>query len=207
MAAKKKGLPELICTKETHPALVEFAREALNIRAKVAELQAQEDALKTQISDWAKTARVSEETKANYIGLIKIVAEEQQASQVQFKISNGGLAESEGPVLDGHFGAARTLLFEKDVAVNAIVNPDALIAEMKSKGQNPWDFLDIKVKKDLDRAFESSPNVTMDKAFLPMEGFLATLNEIKHTLSSDAKAYIAKYLEAALKPSVSLGHK
>jgi len=208
MAAKKKGLPEITCTKDTHPGLVQYAKEALALRAQIAELQVKEDALKTKISEAAAVIRVTEETnKTNYIGLVKVVNEDQAASQVQFKICNGGLAETEGTVLDGHFGSARTTLFEKDYAVQNILDPDGLIADMRSKGQNPWDFVELHVKKNLDRSFKDSPHVTMDKAFLPVEGFLATLNEIKHTLTAEAKTYIGKYLGACLKPSVSLGHK
>jgi hypothetical protein len=208
MAKSKKGLPEITCTKDTHPELVAAAKEALSLRAQIAELQVKEDTLKTKIANLAGFTRVAEETnKTNYVGLVKIVDENQATAQVQFKICNGGLAETEGPVLDGHFNSARTLLFEKDYAVQNILDSDALLAEMKARGQNPWDYVELHVRKDLDRAFKDSPNVTVDKAFLPFEGFLATLNEIKHTLTPDARAYISKYLEACLKASVSLGHK
>ena len=208
MAEKKKGLPEITCTKGTHPDLIQAAKEAQALRAQIAELQVKEDELKTKIANLAGVTRVTEETtKNNYIGLVKIVDEDQATSQVQFRICSGGLAETEGPVLEGHFGTARTLLFEKDYAVQNIVNPDALLAEIKGRNQNPWDYLELKVRKNLDRAFKDSPNVTVDEAFLPVEGFLSTLNEIKHTLTPEAKVYITKYLEACLKPSVSLGHK
>lgn len=208
MAKSKKGLPEITVTKDTNPTLVTLAKEALALRAQIAELQTKEDDLKTRIAEQAGVVRVGEESiKANYVGLVKVVDEDQPASQVQFKICNGGLAETEGPTLDGHFGSARTMLFEKDYAVQNILDPDALIADMKAKGQNPWDYVELSVKKNLDRAFKDSPHVTVDQAFLPVEGFLATLNEIKHTLTPEAKAYIAKYLATCLKPSVSLGHK
>jgi hypothetical protein len=208
MAKSKKGLPEITITKDTHPTLVMLAREALALRAQISEIQTKEDTLKTQIAEQAGVVRAGEESnKTNYVGLVKVVDEGQSASQVQFKVCSGGLAETEGPVLDGHFGSARTMLFEKDYAVQSIIDPEALIADMKAKGQNPWDYVDLTVKKDLDRAFKDSPHVTVDQAFLPVEGFLATLNEIKHTLTPEAKTYIAKYLAACLKPAVSLGHK
>lgn len=206
--AKKKGLPEITVTKDTNPTIVEWAKKALALRAQISELQVQEDDLRGKIATQAGEVRVLEEsTKSNYVGLVKIVDEEQSASQVQFKICSGGLAETEGPTLDGHFGSVRTSLFEKDYAVQNILNPDALIADMKARGQNPWDYLDLNVKKNMDRTFKDSPHVTVDQAFLPVEGFLATLNEIKHTLTTEGKIYIAKYLLACLKPSVSLGHK
>ena len=208
MASKKKGLPEITVTKDTNLALVELARKALALRAQISDLQTKEEDLKTQIAEQAGVLRIKEETdKTNYIGLIKIVDEDQSASQIQFKICNGGLAETEGSVLDGHFGSVRTSLFEKDYAVQNILDPDALITDMKTKGQNPWDFLDLSVKKNQDRTFKDSVHVTVDPAFLPVEGFLATLNDIKHTLTPEAKTYIAQYLLACLKPSVTLGHK
>mgnify|MGYP001289185120 CR=1 FL=1 len=161
MAEKKKGLPEITCTSKTHPDLVQAAKEALALRAQIAELQVKEDDLKTKIANLAGITRVAEETN-KYIGLIKIVDEGQATSQVQFRICNGALAETEGTVLEGHFGTARTLLFEKDYAVQNIINSDALIAEIKGRNQNPWDYLELKVRKNLDRACKDSPKVTVD---------------------------------------------
>ena len=208
MAKSKKSLPEITVTKNTYPSIVDMAKEALSLRAQISELQTKEDELKAKIAEQAGEVRVSEEsTRSNYIGLVKIVGEDQPASQVQFKICSGGLAETEGSVLDGHFGSARTMLFEKDYAVQNILDPEGLIAEMKAADLNPWDYVELSVKKNQDRIFKGSPHVTVDEAFLPVEGFLATLNELKHTFTPEAKTYLAKYLAACLKPSVSLGHK
>jgi hypothetical protein len=45
------------------------------------------------------------------------------------------------------------------------------------------------------------------EAYLPVEGFLSTVNEFKHTFSAEAKEFLKEYLKEVLKPSVSLGHK
>ena len=202
MATKK----EIIVTKDTNPALVELVRKAGVLQDQISDLQTQEKVLKTQITTQAEAIRTKEEIdKTNYIGLIKVVDEDQPTSQVQFKICNGGLAETEGPVLEGHFGSDRVSLFEKGYAVQNILDPDALITEMKTKSLNPWDYLNLSVKPNLDRTFKDSNFVTIDQAYLPVEGFLVKLNNIKHTLSIGAKAYITKYLAVCLKPSIVLG--
>jgi hypothetical protein len=205
MAAKKdkKGLPEI--TVNT-PEIISKAKEALEIRRQLADLTARETAVKKDLADLATVARVTEETN-QYIGLVRIVDESITPCQVQFKITGGALALEEGPVLDQHFGAGRPMLFERDVVITGAVNPDALIAEIRARNQNPWDYLELKVKKGLDRALADSPNVTKEEAFLPKEGFLATLNEIKHTFSQEAKSYISQFLAVVLKPAVDLGKK
>lgn len=205
--AKKKGLPEISVTAQSHSGLVDLAKQAHSIRSQISELVAREENLKEQIAEAAYFIRKAEEQKSNYVGLIKVVDGESSPSQIQFKICNGSLDESDGPALDHFFGSARPMLYEKDVVVTGITNPDGLIAEIQGRNQNPWDYLELKVKKGLDRAFVDSSHITLDKAFMPVEGFLATLNEVKHTLNNKAKEFIANYLERVLKPTVSLGHK
>jgi len=206
---KKKGLPEIVVTKDTYPDLVRVVKQAQDLRAQIAALMEQEEDLKRQISEKASDIRVAEESQEKYIGVVKVVGQDMAPAQVQFRINSGflQLGEEEGPTLDHHFQGVRPLLWGQSVWVKAITNPDNLIAEIRNRGQNPWDFLDIKVKKDLDRAVVDSPNVAVDKAFLPLEGFLATLNEVASGLTSEAKKYVGEYLGHVLKPVVSLGHK
>jgi hypothetical protein len=209
MAKSKKALPEITVTKVTNAGLVAKAAEALALRTRIAELTAQETELKKALADAAVIVRRTEEGKGNYIGLVKITDAEQSTVQVQFKIQNGALRvepESEATLL-AHYGSARPLFFEKDVVITSIPDPDALIADLKAKGQNPWDLLELKVKPGVDRALASSPHIIKDEAFLPVEGFLATSNEMKHTFSKEAKAFHTEYLERVLKPAVSLGNK
>jgi len=205
--AKKKGLPEVIVTKATHPDLVKKAGEVLAIHTQIADLTAQETQIKKDLVETATAIRQSEESKGNYVGLVKICDADQATAQVQFKILDGAIPIDQEQTLNIYYGSARPFFFEKEVVITAISNPDALLADLKSQGQNPWDLLELKVKTGVDRALASSPHVIKDEAFLPVEGFLATTNEMKHTFSKDAKAFHADYLKDVLKPAVSLGNK
>jgi hypothetical protein len=207
MAKSKKALPEISVNAQTHPDLVKKAEVALDLRNQIADLTVKETAAKKALAEGASAVRLQEQGKDNYIGLVKVSDQGQSTAQVQFKVCSGALPLEEGQTLDAHFGSARPMLFEKDMVVTGFTDPDALLADMKSKGQNPWDLLELKVKTGVDRAFATSPHVTKDEAFLPVEGFLATLNEIQHTLTPAAKAYLAEYLAKVLKTTVNLGNK
>jgi hypothetical protein len=208
MATKKKSLPEITVTTEQYPTLIAKAKKALDLRAQIAELSAQEDTLKKQIAEEATAIRKAEETKGQYIGNVKLVDGDQQSSQVQFKIMSSlvSLGLNQEATLDHHYGSSRPLLFGKHVE-GMIREPLALIAELQTAGRNPLDLLDIKIKTGLDRAFIGSPNVTFEEFFLPMEGFLATSNELSSAWPETTKKYQGLYLDTVLKPNVSLGHK
>jgi hypothetical protein len=208
MATKKKGLPEITVSAPDHSNIVRKAKEALAFRSQLADLTAKEAESKEAVANLAKIIRIAEEAdQNNYIGLIRITDPDMTPCQVQFKMSGGALALEEEDTLNAHFGAGRPLLFEKDMVVTGVINPDALIAEIRARGQNPWDVLEIKVKKNLDQMVATSEHVTKEEAYLPKEGFLATLNEIKHTLGDKAKEYVTRYLIQVLKPTVDLGKK
>jgi hypothetical protein len=210
MATKKKPLPEISVGAPQHADLVNLAKEALTLRSQLAALTTRETEVKKQIAEKASAIRVHEErVKGNFVGLVRVTDAGQTPCQIQFKMCGGALAIEDEATLDTLFGSARTSLWERDVAAQDIINPDGAIAECVNRGQNPWDYLDIKVKKDLDRNFIGSPNVTMVEAFLPKEGFLATCNETKHTFPNKEKAaeYLAAYTEQVLKPAVDLGKK
>jgi hypothetical protein len=83
----------------------------------------------------------------------------------------------------------------------------ALILELTAQGKNPFDFLDISVKKDMDVVLADSKNVATSEAILPKKDFLCTLQDVKASLSVDAKAFTKYYLDEALKPRVILGTK
>jgi hypothetical protein len=206
--ASKKALPEISVDKVRSSALVLNAKESLRLRAEIASLEDQLAAAKKNMADLAEVIRHKEETeKDKYIGLVRIIDPDQSPVQVQFKIQGGALALSDGDTLDHYFKSSRPMLFEKDLVVNGITDPDALIKEFRDRGANPWDVLELKVKKDLDRAVASSPHVVKEEAYLPKEGFLATCNEVMHTWEEGAKAYMAKYLVQVLNPVVDLGKK
>ena len=211
MATKsKKSLPEITITANQNPNLIAKAKEALRLRAQIADLEVQEKTLKQEIADEANRLRKIEETNnKNYVGLVKMVDGDQQASQVQFKIMAAlvALGTDQEATLDALYGSGRTHLFGKHVEVKVLRDPLALIKELQDQGKNPLDLLDVKIKPGLDRAFIGSPNVTFEEFFLPCEGFLAISNEISASWGPETKKYHGKYLDTVLKPNVSLGHK
>jgi hypothetical protein len=207
MAPKKKGLPETTVTKEINPGIIGLAKRALRLRSVISNLTAEMDQKKEALVNECATVRKAEEAKGEYIGLIRITDPDITPCQIQYKMTGGALALEEGETLDRLFGAGRPMLFEKDVVVTGCIDPDALIAEMRAQGKNPWDFLEIHVKKDMDKIVATSAHVTKEEAYLPKKDFLATLNDIKHTLVAEAKEYINKYLAQVLKPTVDLGKK
>lgn len=208
MAKSKKALPEVVVSKQSHPELIEVTRKALSLRSQIAALETEEKAAKTRIAELAEGVRRKEEReKSNYVGLVKITDEGMSPAQVQHKMCSAALAVTEGETLDHHFNSARPMLWEKDISQATIINPDALLTELREKGQNPWDFLELQLKDNADLALKSSPNMAFKEDYFPVEGFLATLNEIKHTFTPEAKEYLSKYLETVLKATVSLGHK
>ena len=209
MAAKKKALPEIAVGAPQHADLVRLAKDALAVRAQIADLTTREIELKKQIAEKASVIRVHEEqANGNYVGCVRITDADQSPCMVQFKMCGGALDLDQEANLDALFGSARTMLWDRDAAVQDVINPAGVIAECQGRGQNPWDYLDVKVKKGLDRAFLGSSNVTMVEAFLPKEGFLATCNDTKHTFpKKEATEFLAAYTLQALKPAVDLGKK
>ncbi|MBE3144241.1 MAG: hypothetical protein IMZ61_10010 [Planctomycetes bacterium] len=207
MAKTKKGLPELAVDSKSHPGLVTVTKEASDLRSQIASLETKEKAAKAKMAELASGIRATEETKGNYIGIVKVTDAEMSPSQIQFRMTNAAIDVEQGPTLDAHFNAARPMLWSKDMVVTGITDPNALIEEMKDRGQNPWDYLEIKVKPGLDANFRESLNVVKGEAYLPVEGFLSTVNEFKHTFSAEAKEFLKEYFQEVLKASVSLGHK
>ena len=208
MAAKKKALPEIKVSAPEYQPLVDQVKKALDLRAQIAALSTEETEAKKGIADQAKAIREAEEAKGNYIGLVRVTDEDQSPGQIQFKIAGQcAVAVEDLPALDTFFGSARVMLFEKDVAIESILDPLALIKEIQDRGQDPLDFLDIKVKKGLDRALADSPNVVKVEAYLPKEGFLATINEIANTFTDSAKEWVKNYLAKVLSTAVNLGCK
>ena len=217
-ATKKSALPVMNLNEKTAPALAAIAAEAQANRAQLTDLSTKEDQFKADLSNNTDALRLSEQTKGNYVGVFKITNGDCAAVQVQYKIQNTGkdrdgnavkkgFGPDQLPTLDHFYGPTRTLLFEKTLEVTAITDALALIAEIQARGQNPMDFLDISLKKGLDRAVADSPNVTTVEMYMPKDGFLATSNELVSTWNDATKEFHNNYLGMMLKPAVTLGSK
>ena len=204
MATKKEGLPDINIDKGP---IIESARTAVECRAQIAELTTTEKTASSEIAKLAEGLRQEEVGRDKYIGIVRVTGEELPPVRVEVRMENGALAVDEGKNLDMLYGTARPLLFQKERVVNEIVDPMALIKELIDAGKNPFDYIDIAVRKGMDHVLVESKNVTSGEAYLPKEGFLNTLNEIKNTLSDNAKTYTKEYLNNTLKPRVVLGTK
>lgn len=188
--------------------LTDLVKEYDVIRNKIASLQTQEKEIKGKIEQESSLVRVKEENKGKYISLLRITSEDVHPYRVEFRQTNGALDISQKNTLNELFGNSRPLLFSKEKAVSAIIDPKKLIEDLESSGKNPWDYLDLKIKSNMDRVIaDNSDAVTVQEAFLPKKGFVGTLNDIVHTLKDGAKRYIKKYMETALRPTVVAGTK
>ena len=205
--AKKCTLPEI--TVNTG-GIVEDAKKAMQARAKVAEHQKQEDDAKSSITESALFIRVEQEARQNYIGKIVITAEDFPPVRCEFRTdkAKAALDVTQEKELDRMFGPARPLLFSKEVVVTAITDPNALIAQLKKEGKNPWDYLSIGVKKGMDGIIAQTKECVISKeGLIPQEGYLNILNDIQKGLSEEAKTFIHEYLKSVLNPTVVLGTK
>jgi hypothetical protein len=204
MASKKQSLPEV---NVDAGQIVDEARAAVEARSKVAEFTTIEKQHTEAISKLAVEKRVEEAGRDNYIGIVRVTGQDLPPVRVEMRMENGALDVSEDSNLDAIYGSTRPLLFQREKVVNEIIDPMALIQELVDAGKNPFDYVDLKVRTGMDHILVESKHVTSGEAVLPKEGFLNTVNEIKNTLSPDAKEYTKAYLENALKPRVVLGTK
>ena len=205
MATKKKSnTPEFNIDKGK---IVEEAKGALDARAKAAEFTTVEKKHSEEISKLAEIIRIEGIDRDEYFGVVRITGEQQAPVRVEFRLESSALDVSEEGNLDALYGAQRPLLFQREKVVNKILDPLALIQELIASGKNPFDYLELKVREGMDHVVADSKNVTSSEAFLPVEGFLGTLNEIKSVLSSEAKEFTKNYLAGAIKPRVVLGTK
>lgn len=204
---KKKPLPE---TNIDNGVLVDEARKAVQARSDKAQAETEEKEAKRVMSEEAEKIRAEcVEKGEGYLGLIRITSDDLPPTRVEFRMNNGALDISEKEKLDEMFGASRPLLFGREKVITEILDPDKLIEQMKASGKNPWDFLTLSIKSNMDRVVDDAADETVvsQEAYLPKGGFLATLDDIEHTLSDDAKEYVKAYLAKTLKPAVVIGSR
>ena len=205
--SKKKALPEHIIKLETE-VLAAQAKGALLEREEVNYHSGEEKEWKQKIATNSKTLREIFIDGDEIIGKITIAPPDQTAVRVEFRINNGSMDVDEMDNLDKLFEGARSELFEKAEVVVKIIDPTALIERLTNEGLNPWDYLDISVKKNMDKIIiDKGEGIHTAEAILPRQGFIATLAELWGRFSEEAKIYTKKYLELALEPVVVLGTK
>ena len=210
MAQKKSTtLPEFIIN-DPKSILSRHALKAHEAREKVNEHTADEKKWKDSISTCSEGLRdnKAEEDPPNIIGKITIAPPNQTAVRVEFRLNNGSLDAEELPNLDELFGEARPDLFELTKIVEKITDPAALIKALETAGLNPFDYLNVSVKTNMDQIIiDKGEGFVTAEAVLPKKGFLAVLPDLVRHFSEDAVKYLRLYLKEALNPTVVLGTK
>jgi len=199
----KKPLPEI---NVDSGVMVTTARSLVDVRSEIAERQTKEKQFKEQLSEEADKIREDQENAGNYIGIIRVTGEEIPPVRVEFRMKDGALEVGQEQTLDKLFKAARPMLFGREKLVTGVTDPAKLVEDLSKQGRNPWDFLEVSVKKGMDRVVsEWSDAVTAQEAFVPRGGFLAILNDVANTLTADAKSWLRKYLSKAISTVPVLG--
>jgi len=204
------ALPE--CIVNTDP-IVSTAREALSARASKAQYELTEKTAKERLAALASDLRIEQANIDNYIGIVRVVqpegTEEMPPVRIEFKmaIKDSALRVTELDTLNELFGALRPQLWEATKIVTDIHSPQALYDSLKASGMNPFDFLTVTVKENMDNIVAQHPGVTAVESLVPKTGFLARVQEFGKGLAEDAKYYIRRYLGRALSSAVTLGSK
>lgn len=205
--SKKTTLPEHI-VKDENKVLSKQAKNALDEREKVNYHTSEEKEWKEKMATNSKALRETLIDGDEIIGKVTIAPPNQTAVRVEFRINNGSMDIDEMDNLNKLFEAARPELFEKVEIVESIVNPTELIEALIDESLNPWDYLNITVKKNMDKIIiDKGKGILKAEAILPRQGFIATVKELWGRFSEEAKIYTKKYLKLALEPVVVLGTK
>lgn len=207
MPKKKTTLPEHIISRESE-VLAKQAKNALNEREQVNYHTGEEKEWKEKIAVNSRALREILIDGDEIIGKITIAPPNQTAVRVEFRINNGSMDMDELENLDKLFEAARPELFEKAEIVESIADPSALIEALRNEGLDPWDYLNLTVKKNMDKIIiDKGAGINTADAVLPRQGFMAKLPDLWKRFSEEAKIYTKKYLTLALEPVVVLGTK
>ena len=201
---KSDALPEYI---NTDKDLFKATKGAIEARQEKALAEKEEKNYKKDMIANANDIRKEEINKGTFIGVIKIISTNMPACRIEFRINNGALNVNQMSDLDRLFGGLRPALFEKAEAVTEITDPQVLYDSLVADGKNPWDYLSLGVKKNMDVIVSKYDGCLTAEAILPKKGLLARLKDNASTLSDEAMAWIKTYLEQALKTTPVLGTK
>ena len=130
--------------------------------------------------------------------------------RVEFRFKNGALSIDQEELLKKHFGNDFEGLFERGQVVTNIPKPSEMLADMEKAGINPWEYLELRVKKDMDSPFIGRVDkqyYSYAEAFLPRKTFMACLATIIKNLGQEAVEFVREYLSKALDPSVVIRKK
>ena len=202
-AIKAALLPEITVDSGS---LVDHARKALKFRAESAEAEALEKVSKEQMILESEALRESKLATDEFIGMVRVVCgPEAPPVRVEFRINNGTLEVTQESELDKVFGGVRPMLWSRGKVISEIPDPTGLIASLTKAGMNPWDYLSISVKDEMDEVVSQHPGTVTAEALMPVKGFIAKVNEVVQALSAEAREFLKVYLKGVLKPTPVLG--
>lgn len=190
-------------------AIVDRAKEAVDFRATEAKAAADGKAVRERIEVEASELRKEYAEVNEFIGLIRVAGVDAPPVRVEFRFSSSGkLPVTEEGLIDRLFGPSRPILFSREKTITAIKDPAQLVADLKQKGRNPWDFLTVVVRTGCEAVVcECSDAVIAGECFLPRKGFLARIKEMLGEFSDETISWLKTYLNKALSPTVVVGTK
>ena len=190
-------------------AIVDRAKEAVDFRTTEAQAAANGKLVREKIEVEASALRKEYAETNEFIGLIRVAGDDAPPVRVEFRFGSGGkLPLTEENKIDGLFGPSRPILFSKEKTITAIKDPAQLVADLKQKGRNPWDFLTVIVRSGCEGVVcECSDAVIAGECFLPRKGFLARIKEMVGEFSDETVSWLKTYLDKALSPTVVVGSK
>lgn len=200
----KFTLPEIASSDEV---LINAAKKAYENKLDAAEHTKTEKESRKVMEEKGREIYNSEFDKGNPVGLIRIT---DMSARVEMRINNGALDVSEKNNLRKLLGFRKSQLFERTRVITDITDPAGMINVLTKKGLDPWKYLNITVKENMDDVVWDAidgKHCQSTEAYLPRPGFLSKLNQIFNTLSKEAKEYLKEYLDDALKPTSVIGSK
>lgn len=201
---KVPALPEV--TVSDGPMLG-LAKELVRLKTEMGGLEAAQKTAKEDLAGKASDLRTAKAEKDDYIGMIRIAGDTAPV-RVEFRANKtkAALDIDQASALDELFGATRMLLWERGMVITGVTDPAQLIADLTTAGLNPWEYLQVSVKPEMERIVaDKSKAVVAWEAFLPVKGFLNSVRDTIHTWTDQAKEYFRAYTAQALEPYITTG--
>ncbi len=178
----------------------------LEIHDEIEDQKSMEKEIKSDVSKMSSEKRGYQARKKHYYGKeIIIDALNDKIGRIEHRMTKGALDPSEESKLINLFGSKTHQLFEEGEAITGISDLNKFLKDMIANGADLNEVFDkknlIKSIKDEKKAMVSDEVQTV-KAIVPKENILSVLNDPDTALSTEARDYINRYLNAALEPRI-----
>ena len=198
--------------------IVNEAAELVQVKAEKAKLEAREEELRNLIADKAIALRDEKMNAGEFVHMIRIINERLPVS-VSFRVDN---KEAKGTSIipetfEHKLGDTVNILFGKSVVTDGCVPPaegaavgsveESLLADMRTDNRNPWDFLELFVKKGMHEIMAGYPQINSDALYMPREEFLAKCQAYWNSLKPEGQDLLKEYVKTVVKPTVGASAK